>query len=161
MPASACGATAAGSTPSGSRMSDRSSASDVVREAAVAREPRELVAHAEDVLAAPAGDAEAAAPRGVEEHRVAHRRGRDVVADRVHPAGVLVPEDDRDREAGRLHLPVDRVEVGRADAGPADPDDDAPRPARLGLGALDELERAVVLVQERGLHAARAARAPR
>ena len=59
---------------------------DVVREAAVAREPGELVAHAEDVLAAPAGDAEAAAPRGVEEHRVADRRRRDVRRRRRAPS---------------------------------------------------------------------------
>ena len=72
-----------------------------------------------------------------------------------------MPEDDGDREAGRLHQPVDRVEVGRADARAADPDDDAPRPGRLGLGTLDELERTVVVVEERGFHAARAARAPR
>jgi hypothetical protein len=127
---------------------------DVVGEAAVLRQPGELVVLAVHVEAAPAGHAEAAAVRRVEEHGVADRHRSHGVADGVHPARVLVPEHDRGIDARRRHQPVDRVQVGRADAGAADPDDDAPRPVRLGLGPVDQLERAVVLAEERGLHAA-------
>ena len=67
----------------------------VLREAAVARQARELVPVAVHVEAAPARHAEAAAVRGVDEHRVADLRRGDAVADGVHPARVLVPEHDR------------------------------------------------------------------
>ena len=93
--------------------------------------------------------------RRVDEHGVADGSGGDVVADRVHPARVLVPEHDRRPEAGRLHEPVDGVQVGRADAGAADPDDDVARAARLGLRPFDQLERPVVRAEQRRLHALR------
>ena len=129
----------------------------VLGEAPVSRQPRELVALAVDVEPASAGHADAAAVRGMDEHGVADRRRRHVVADRMHPAGVLVAEDDRQRQAGGLHEPVLGMKVGRADPGPADLDDDAPRAGRLGLGPLHELERAVVLAEERRSHAATSA----
>ena len=92
---------------------------DVLREAAVSREPRELVSHAEHVLAAAAGDAEPAAPRGMEEDRVAHGGCRDVVADRVHPARVLVPEDDGDGEpAGSISPSIACRSVAQTPAPP-------------------------------------------
>ena len=106
------------------------------------------------VVAAPAGNAEPAAVGRIQEHGVADRGGRDVVADRVHPTGVLVAEHDRQRQARGLHQPVDRVQVGRTDARAADPDDDAPRPAGLGLGPFHQLEGAVVLAEECRSHAA-------
>ena len=95
----------------------------VVREAAVHREAGELVTHAVHVVAAPARDAEPAAVRRVDEHGVALRDGRDAGADLLDPARVLVAEDARQRHAGRLHQPVDGVQVGGADAGAADPDE--------------------------------------
>ena len=73
------------------------------------------------------------------------------VADRVHPAGVLVAEHDRRPQARRLHQPVDRVQVGRAHARAADLDDDVPRRDRLRLGSLDQLERLVVLASSAAL----------
>ena len=87
--------TSAGSTPAGSGTSERSSTSDVLGEAAVARQAGELVALAVHVEPATAGDAEPAAVRRVEEHRVADRGRGDAVADGVHPAGVLVAEHER------------------------------------------------------------------
>ena len=128
---------------------------DVVGEAAVAGEARELVALAVHVLPAPARDAEPAAVRRVDEHRVADLRRRHVVADRVHPARVLVAEHDRRLQARRLHQPIDRVQVGRADPGAADADDHVARALRLRIRPLDELERPVVLREQRRLHAAR------
>ena len=100
------------------------------------------------------GHAQAAAVGRVDEHGVALRNRRHAVADRVHPAGVLVAEDDGRLEPRRLHQPVDRVQVGRADAGAADLDDDVAHALRLGHRPLDELEGLVVLGEQRRLHAA-------
>ena len=72
----------------------------------------------------------------------------------MHPAGVLVAENHRRLEPRRLHEPVDGVQVGRADAGAADLDDDVPHALWLGHRPLDELERPVVLGEQRRLHAA-------
>jgi hypothetical protein len=127
----------------------------VVGEAAVARQAGELVALAVHVDAAAAGDAETAAVRGVDEDCIAGRGGGDVVADRLYPARVLVAEDDRRLQARRLHQAFLRVQVGRAHAGAADLHDHVPRRDRLRLGALDQLERLVVLRQKRCSHAAR------
>ena len=154
IPASACGATSAGLDAVRQRDERALVDEHVLGEAAVARQPGELVPLAVHVEPAAARHAEPAAVRRVDEHGVADLRRRHVVADRVHPAGVLVAEDDRQRQARRLHQPVDRVQVGRADAGAADLDDDVRAPVRLGLGPLDELERAVVLAEKRGSHAA-------
>src|SRR5207302_3152275 len=92
--------------------------------------------------------------RWVDEHRVADGGGRDARPDGMHPAGVLVAEDDRQPQAGRLHQALDRVQVGRAHAGPAYADDDVAPSRRLRHGALDDLERPVVVREERGPHAA-------
>ena len=160
IPASACGATSAGSTPSGSADQRALVDEHVLGEAAVARQPGELVPLAVDVEPPPAGHADAAAVRGMDEHGVAHLRRCHVVADRVHPAGVLVAEDDRQGQARGLHEPVLGVQVGRADPGAHDLDDDAPRARRLGLRPLHELERAVVLAEKRRPHAATPTLAP-
>ena len=66
-----------------------------------------------------------------------------------------VPEHDRRLQAGRFHQAFLGVQVGRAHAGAADPDDDVPRGDRRGVGTLDELERLVVLGEEGASHAAR------
>ena len=63
-------------------------------------------------------------------------------------------EHERQRDADGVHQSVDRVQVGRADAGAADTDDDVAGADRLGLGALDELETRVIVGEERGPHAA-------
>ena len=132
----------------------------VLGEAAVARQPGELVPLAVDVEPPAARHADAAAVRRMDEHGVSHRRRCHVVADRVHPAGVLVAEDDRQGQARGLHEPVLGVQVGRADPGAHDLDDDAPRARRLGLRPLHELERAVVLAEKRRSHAATPTLAP-
>ena len=126
----------------------------VVCKSAVSREPGELMPFAVHVQPAPARHAEPAAVRRVDEDRVADPRRRHVVAGCVHPAGVLVAEHERQRDADGVHQPVDRVQVGRADAGTADAHDDVACAERLGLGALDELETRVIVGEERGLHAA-------
>ena len=102
----------------------------VVGEAAVDGEPGELVPRAVHVVAAAAGDAEAAAERRVDEHRVALRDRRHPGADLLHPTCVLVAEDARQRDAGGLHQPLDRVQVGGADPGAADPDEHVRRAPR-------------------------------
>ena len=124
----------------------------VVGEASVHRQAGELVVDAEHVDAAPAGHAHAAAVRREDEHGVALGDGRDTCADLVHPACVLVAEDARERDAGGLHQPLDRVQVGRADARAADPDHDVVRVRGLGLRPLDELERLVVFAHECRFH---------
>jgi hypothetical protein len=75
----------------------------VVSEAAVERQPRELVVCAMHVVAAPALHAQAAAERRIQDHRVARRNRGHQITDPVHPAGVLVAEHERKRDAGRLH----------------------------------------------------------
>ena len=155
IPASACGATSAGSTPGGSLTSERSSTSDVVREAAVAGQSGELVPLAVHVEPAAAGHAQPAAVGRVEQDGVAGVGGGDAVADSMHPPCVLVAEHERKPDAGRLHQPVLGVQVGRAHAGAADAHDDVSWPAGLRLGAVDELERPAELGEDRGPHAAR------
>ena len=70
----------------------------IFREAAVARQPGELMALAVDVEPASAGHADAAAVCGMDEHGIADRGRRHVVADRVHTPCVLVAEDDGQRQ---------------------------------------------------------------
>ena len=122
-------------------------------ETTVDREPRELVARAMHVVAAAARQAQPAAERRVDEHRIAGNDRRDSVADRLDPPRVLVSEHERERDAGGLHQAVDRVQIRRAHSGSRDPDDDVRR--RLGLrgGPVDQLERLVVLPHDSCLHA--------
>jgi len=114
-------------------------------EAAVHRQPRELVLLAHHVAAAPARHAQAARVRRADQHRVAHAHGRHQVADGGHVPGVLVPEHDRQRQPGRLHLALDRVEVGGAHACARHLDQHLVRAPELRVRPLDQLERAVVL----------------
>ncbi len=126
----------------------------VLGEAAVARQTGELVPLAVDVLPAAARHAQAAGVGGVDEHGISLRDGRHAGADRMHPAGVLVAEDHGRLEACRLHEPVDGMQVGRADSGAADLDDDVAYALWLGHRPLDELEGLVVLGEQCRLHAA-------
>ena len=146
-----CGATSAGSTPAGRRRSERSTR-DVVGEAAVDREARELMARAVHVDAAPAGHAEAAAVGRVHEHGVALGDRRHAVAGLLDPARVLVAEDPRQPDAGGLHQALDGVQIGRAHTRAADPHDDVARVRDLGHRPLDELERLVVGAHECRFH---------
>ena len=114
------------------------------REATVDRQAGEAVAITVHVIAAPAGDAQAAAVGRVNDHRVADRDRRDEVADLFHPARVLVAEHARQGDAGGLHQAVDRVQVGRADARPADTNHDVVGSRDHGRGALDQLQRSAV-----------------
>jgi hypothetical protein len=100
----------------------------------------------------PARNTETTAIRRVYEHCIADLGGGDVVADRVHVTRVLVAEHDGCRETRGLHEPIDGMQVGRAHARARDPDDDAPRRVGLRHGPLHELERAVILAEERGSH---------
>ena len=104
----------------------------VLGESAVHGQARELVLHAVHVVPASARDAEAAAVGRIDEDGVALRNGRHAYAGLLDPARVLVPEDTRQRHAGRLHQPVDRVQVGRADPGAADPHEHVARLRDLG-----------------------------
>ena len=97
---------------------------------------------------------------GMDEHGIAHRRRCHVVADRVHPAGVLVPENDRQGQARGLHEPVLGVQVGRADPAPTTSTTTLLGTRRLGLRPLHELQRAVVLAEQRRPHAATPTLAP-
>ena len=106
---------------------------DEFGEAAVEREPREVVADAMHVVAATARHAQPAAERRVDEHRVALGDRRHVAADARDPARVLVAEHARQRHARGLHQAVDRMQVGRAHARAADADDDIARASRLRL----------------------------
>ena len=100
-----------------------------VGEPAVDRQPGELVVHAQHVDAAPARHAETAAVRREQEHRVALCDRRHAVADLLDPARVLVAEHARQRHAGRLHEPLDGVQIRRADAGASDADEHVGRRA--------------------------------
>ena len=113
------------------------------------------------VVSATAGDAETAAERRIHDHGISGRDRRHAVADGLDPTGVLVAEHARQRHAGRLHEPVDRMEVGRADPGAADPDEHVLRADRLRRRPVDQLERLVVLAEESSPHAVPYAARPR
>ena len=126
----------------------------VLRESAVERQPGELVVHAMHVVAAPALHAQATAERRIQDHCVARRDRRHQVADLLHPARVLVSEHERKRHSGRLHQALDRMHVGGAHAGAADPDQHLVGPPHLGGWILDQLQRPVVLAHQGGSHGA-------
>ena len=102
--------------------------------------------------AAAARETQAAAVRRVDEHRVTFRNGGDAATDLLDPAGVLMAEHARQRHAGGLHQAVDRVQVGGAHAGAADPHQHVAGVHRLGPRTVDQLERAMVLTHQRGFH---------
>ena len=109
----------------------------VLRHAAVVSEsPGKELFDAVHVLAGPAGAAQPAGRRRVQDHGVAdgdvgHRR-----ADLVHPAGVLVADRVGQRRVHRLGpLALDDVQVGAAHAGAADLDHHVERALDRGLRA--------------------------
>ena len=110
--------------------------------------------HAVHVVAAAAGDAEPAAVRRIDEHRVAGRDRGDAVAGRLDPAGVFMAEHARQADADAFHQAFDGVQVRRADTGPADPHDHVARMRDLRHRPLDELERLVVGAHECRFHGA-------
>jgi hypothetical protein len=122
---------------------------DVVREPAVHGQAGELVALAMHVLAPPAGHAESAAVRRVQHDAVTGCHCHHVIAGGLDPSGILVSEHERRRDPRRLHLAVDCVQVGGTDAGSRDLDEHVVRALGLGGRPLGELERAVVLGEER------------
>jgi hypothetical protein len=84
-------------------------------------------------------------PRRQGTHSVTDGNRRDLLADGGDPPGVLVTEHHRQRQAGRLHLAVDRVQVGGANAGALDLDQHLIGARGLRVGPLDQLEWLVVL----------------
>ncbi len=127
---------------------------DVLREPSVNGEARELVAVAMHVVPAPARHAKPAAPGRIHEHRVALGDRRHTRPNLLDPACVLVAKHERQGDPGRLHQPLDRVEVGGADPRAADADENVRRMRRLGHGPIDELERLVVLAHQCSFHVA-------
>jgi hypothetical protein len=72
---------------------------------------------------------------GVTDGQVIDRR-----ADRVDPAGVLVPENKGQiRRDGVGEPAVDDVQIGAAQPGATDPDDDVVRPGCLGFRHIVQL----------------------
>ena len=97
---------------------------------AVARQAGERAVDAVHVVAGPAGAAQPAGRRRVQDHRVADGHVGDRGADLVHPAGVLVAERVGQRRVHRrVPLALDDVQVGAADPGAADLHDDVERAA--------------------------------
>ena len=81
-----------------------------------------------------------AAEHGVAGHPGAQPAGIDPVADRGHHAAPLVPRADREADLalGEVgQLPGEQLDVGPADPGPADIDDDLARPGYRRLDILD------------------------
>ncbi len=89
----------------------------------------------------------------MQDHGVANRDIGHGGPDLVHPPGVLVPEDVGQRRVHPLiPLPLDDVQVGPADAGATDLDDDIQGAANLRLGHVVNDRRAVKFVQSYGFH---------
>ena len=61
-------------------------------------------------------------------------------------------EHARQGDAGGLHQPLDRVQVGGADACAADPHEHVGRMCDLRPRPVDQLERLVILAEERRFH---------
>ena len=121
--------------------------------AVVARQAREEGVLALHVAAAPARQAQPAGGLRVQDHRVADRDVGDAVADRVHPARVLVADHVGQRRVHRLGpVAVDDVQVGAAHAGATDLHDDVERTLERGLRDVVDLGILVVRVYPDGLH---------
>ena len=113
------------------------------------------------VVAGPAGLAEAARDERVDDHRIADGHMVDGGADGLDPAGVLVAERVRECDAGLLPpLTLDDVEVGPAEAGPADADDDVEGMSQLGFGDFLHFGIFAIAVQADGLHRSLPTRCP-
>ena len=142
-------------------MTDRSETTTNSANPPSSGEPGERVPGAVHVVSAAAGNAETAAERRIHDHGISGRDRRHAVADGLDPARVLVAEHERQRHAGRLHEPVDGMEVGRAHPGAADPDEHVLRADGLRRRPVDQLERLVVLAKESGPHVIPYAARPR
>src|SRR3954467_3877323 len=91
----------------------------------------------------------------MQDHRVTDREVGDAVAYRVDPAGVLVSQHiGQPGILNGLPLPLDDVQVGPADPGAADPDDDVQRARYLRLRDLVDRRILVVVVQPNSSHRA-------
>ena len=95
---------------------------------------------AEVLLRQPTGTAAAAAPRPVHGDRVTDLEALYAGAERLHPAGVLVPERERQRKVKRTRRPFHQVQVGMAGTSPRHLDQHLPG-SRLGHLDLAELWR--------------------
>ncbi len=125
----------------------------VLRHSAIATEAGERAAAAMHVLPCPAGPAQPAGGRGMQNHRVADPHVADRGADLVHPAGVLVADRVRQRDAHRLcPLALDDVQIGAAHAGAADLHDHVERIGDRRLRHLLDDGLLMVSVQPNGLH---------
>src|SRR4051812_9257282 len=135
-------------------LDDRARAGEqVLGEATVAVDAGERAVLAVHVVAATARTAQPARDERVAADRVADRDVRSAGADRVDPAGVRVA-----RRVGQLGLgllgplPLLDVQVGAAEPGRPDLDDDVERPQDLRLVDLVHLQGLVVRVQASRLH---------
>jgi len=89
----------------------------------------------------------------MQHHGVAGGEVGDLRADGLHPAGVLVPDHQRQLHGDdAVEPPLDDVQVGAAEPRPTDADDDVERSADLGRRDLVELQRGVEGVQSCCLH---------
>ena len=132
-----------------------------VGEPAVAVDARERAVDAVHVVPAPARPAQPAGDERVDDHGVADLDVGHAGADLVHPARVLVAGRVGQDDLGLLRpLALLDVQVGAAQPGRADLDHDVERAGRLRLVDLVELERLVVRVQPRSLHAATSSSMP-
>jgi hypothetical protein len=124
-----------------------------VGEAAVDADAREPPVAAVHVVRGAARAAEAARHEGVDDDGVADGDVGDGGAHLVDPARVLVAERVRKLDpALLLPLALDNVQVGAAEACPADPHDDVERVGGPRLLHLLENELLVIVVQPRCLH---------
>src|SRR3954463_16815912 len=133
---------------------DRARAGEqVLGEAAVAVDAGERAVLAVHVVAATARTAQPARDERVDDDRVADLDVRHAGADLVDPAGVLVARRVGQLDLGLLGpLPLLDVQVGAAEPGRPDLDDDVERPRDLRLVDLVHLQGLVVRVQASRLH---------
>jgi hypothetical protein len=118
---------------------------EVLMNSAVGVDARETAGLAVHVVAGAAGPAEPAGHQRVQDHRVTGLQMLNRRADRVDPAGVLVPQRVRERDVALgCPLAFDDVQVGPAQTGSADPDDHVERPDGLRLG--DILDNRALLI---------------
>ena len=92
----------------------------------------------------------------MDDDRIAGRDVRHRRPDLLDPTRVLVTQGVRQLGVeGGLELALEDVQVGAADPGARDADDDVERSGHRRLGNLDELDRLAVADDLRGLHRAR------
>ena len=128
MPASASAATSFGWVDGSSFTQARAEVSRYSAIPPSLSSPGNVLFDAVHVVAGPAGPAQPAGRRRVQDHRVADGHVGHRGADLVHPAGVLVADRVGQRRAHRLGpLALDDVQVGAAHAGAADLDDHVER----------------------------------